>query len=192
MGKRIIVFFTSLLFVSHFVFAQTSILDAGIRMQKTPNLYNENGIALAYSYKKLMPDKLYFGLSYVTSRLGTALNSNAIKQDNMLVSAAYFFKKNHRLRPFLRANSGYFLANYGEPQFDVLPNSSVLLSADGGLSYKGNLPLKVAASLGYNFITGDGMEGPGTLYPVFYQVSLSWRIMGNNKIGSDAYCPEFE
>src|SRR5579863_1559960 len=110
--------------------AQTSILDAGIRLQQTVNLYNENGIALAYSNKTLFPDRLYLGFSYVSSRLGTAFASNAIKQDNYLVSAAWYFRQNHVIRPFVRLNAGYFSADYGEAIFDVLPRSSPLLSSD--------------------------------------------------------------
>ncbi|MGZ3751329.1 MAG: hypothetical protein ACXVAU_08650, partial [Mucilaginibacter sp.] len=113
---------------------------------------------------------------YVTSRLGTALNSNAIKQDNFLLSTAYYFRKNHLIRPFTRMNAGYFAADYGDKIFNVLPRESLLLSADAGICFQTHSPLKIATSLGYNFITGNGLTGPGTLYPVFYQVTISWSI----------------
>ncbi|CAN5427172.1 hypothetical protein BH09BAC6_BH09BAC6_04060 [soil metagenome] len=163
------------------VTAQSSTLDVGIRLQKTVNLYYENGIAVAYSDKALMPDRLFFGFSYVTSRLGTAINSNAIKQDNYLLSAAYNFRKGHIIRPFLRANTGFFAADYGNKQFDGLPRTSLLLAADAGICFQTHLPLKLAASLGYNLITGDGLKGPGTLYPVYYQLTFLWNVFNYKK-----------
>ena len=169
----ILFFFT---FSVHFSNAQSPIFDVGIRLQQTVNLYNENGIAVNYSCKRLKNDKLYFGFSYVTSRLGTALNSNAIKQDNYLVSAAWYFRRKPIIRPFGRLNTGYFSASYGDKMFDVLPRKSLLLSTDIGICFQTNLPLKVSTSLGYNFITGDGLSGPGTLYPLFYQLTLSWNL----------------
>jgi hypothetical protein len=161
--------------------AQSSVLDVGIRLQKAVNLYHENGFSINYSDKALMPDRLYFGFNYVTSRLGSAFNSNAIKQDNFLLSSAYYFRKTHVIRPFLRGNVGFFSASYGDKIFDDLPQSSLLLSADAGLSFQTHTPLKIAASLGYNAITGDGTSGPGTLYPVYYQLTFSWNIFNRNK-----------
>ncbi|MDB5123396.1 MAG: hypothetical protein JWP94_1525 [Mucilaginibacter sp.] len=162
--------------------AQSSVLDLGVRLQKTVNLYSENGIAVSYSDKGLLADRLYFGASYATSRLGTAFHSNAIKQDNYLVSAAWFFRRDHVIRPFVRANGGYFSASYGGKIFDVLPHSSPLLSSDLGISFQTGLPVKIATSLGYNFITGNGLSGPGTLFPVFYQLTVSWNLFDHAKI----------
>jgi hypothetical protein len=164
-----------------FADAQSSILDAGAKFQKSINLYYEHGAALNYSDKRLLPDRLYFGFSFVTSRLGSALNSNAIKQENYLLSAGWYFRRNHIVRPFAQLNGGYFSADYGNKMFDVFPRSSLLLSTDAGLSFQTHTPLKIATSLGYNFITGNGLTGPGTLYPVFYQVTFSWNILNHKK-----------
>jgi hypothetical protein len=166
----------------HGALAQSSVLDVGVRLQKTVNLYSENGIAVSYSDKGLLADMLYFGVSYASSRLGTAFHSNAIKQDNYLVSAAWYFRRNRVIRPFIRANGGYFSADYGEKIFDVLPRSSALLSSDLGVSFQTGLPVKISTSLGYNFITGNGLSGPGTLYPVFYQLTVSWNLFDHTKI----------
>ncbi len=170
-----------MIITTHFASAQSSVLDVGVRLQKDVGLYSENGVAISYSDKGLLPDRLYFGFSYFTSRLATAFNSNAIKQDNFLLSSAWYFRQHHVLRPFVRANAGYFESTYPEI-FNVLPHKSLLLSSDAGLSYQTPLPLKISASLGYNFIYGQGNNNtPGTLYPVFYQVTLSWSILKHTK-----------
>lgn len=181
MVKHIGLVLLIVLFSCCIVKAQNSVLDVGIRLQKAVNLYHENGFAINYSSKGLMPDRLYFGFNYVTSRLGSAINSNAIKQDNFLLSSAYYFRPTHIIRPFVRGNVGFFSASYGDKMFDDLPQSSLLLSADAGLSFQTHTPLKIATSLGYNAITGNGTNGPGTLYPVYYQLTLSWNIFNHNK-----------
>jgi hypothetical protein len=158
-----------------------AVLDVGVRLQKSVNLYAENGITAQYTHPKLASKRLYFGLSYVTSRLGTALGSNAIKQDNFLASASWHFRPNWLVRPVAKINVGYFAADYGSSLFDALPKTSLLASPEFGLCYCPNFPLKINASIGYNLITGDGLTGPGTLYPVFLQTSVTWNILKSAK-----------
>lgn len=55
--------------ISPQAFAQERVLDVGIRVQKTINLYYENGFTLQYTADQLASQRLYFGLSYVSSRL---------------------------------------------------------------------------------------------------------------------------
>ena len=156
--------------------AQKPILDVGLRLQKTINLYNENGLSVQYSHPTLCYDKLYFGLSYVTSRLGTAFNSNAIKQDNYILSGTWMFRPQHVVRPFARLNTGYFHADYEYAIFDDLDNNSMLLSPEGGVCFETHLPLKISLSMGYNVITGNGVNGAGTLFPLYLQTTLSWNL----------------
>lgn len=104
------------------------------------------------------------------------MGSNALQQDNYLLSATYFFRSLKSLQPFVRLNTGYFVSDLEYDIFDDLPNSSVLLSPEVGLSYKTRSPFKLAASFGYNVITGDGIDGPGTLFPLFVQTGVTWNI----------------
>jgi hypothetical protein len=152
-------------------------LKGGIRIQKAQKLYWENGIAFDFTSPKIADQSIHFGLSYVTSRLGSAIGSNAIKQDNLLLSSGYHFRHKKELQPFTRLNVGYFHADYEDAIFDVLPNSSFLLSLDAGLSYEFKKPLTINLSAGYNFISGNGSSGPGTLFPVFYQMSMYYTIL---------------
>jgi hypothetical protein len=170
--------FLLLLLLAGPAFAQKQqVLDVGLRLQKSVGLYQENGIMAQYASESIANEKLYVGFAYLSSRLGTAFRSNAIRQDQFLLSAAWMFLPHKRVRPLLRANTGYFTADYEEAMFDDLPNRSLLASLEAGLAYDPAIPLKVSSSLGYNLITGDGVKGPGTLYPVFWQLSLSWDIL---------------
>jgi len=147
-------------------------LKGGVRIQKTQKLYWENGFAFDFTSPRIADQSIHFGVSYVTSRLGSATSSNAIKQDNFLVSSGYHFRNKKDLQPFTRLNIGYFHADYEEAVFDVLPNSSFLFSLDAGLSYEFKIPLTMNLSAGYNLISGNGSSGPGTLFPIFYQMSI--------------------
>ena len=159
------------------VCAQHSLLDVGVRVQKTVNLYWENGFSIQYSNRNVKPDNLYFGFSYISSRLGSAFISNAIKQDYFLLNTSWYFRKQHVLRPLVRLNLGYFMADYEEPFFDDLTNTSLVISPEAGLIVDTKSPLKIMITLGYNVITGDGEQGAGTLYPLFIQTTISWTLL---------------
>ena len=152
-------------------------LKGGIRIQKAQKLYWENGFAFDFASPKIWDSRIHFGLSYVSSRLGSAIGSNAIKQDNYLISAGYHFRHQKQFQPFVRLNTGYFHADYEEDIFDVLPNEALLLSIDAGLSYEFKIPLTASLSAGYNLNAGTGSSGPGTLFPVFYQMSIFYTLL---------------
>ncbi len=152
-------------------------LRGGIRLQKAQKLYWENGIAFDYASSKLANHKIHLGAGYVTTRLGSAMGSNAIKQDNFVVSGAYHFRSRKPLQPFARLNTGYFHADYEKAIFDDIPNTALLLSVDGGLYYNFKAPFTASLSAGYNLNTGSGSSGPGTLYPVFYQMTIYYTLL---------------
>jgi hypothetical protein len=158
--------------ICQFSYGQVHTFEAGLRFQKTVDLYYENGISGQYHLTK----RITLGASYLSSRLGSAFGSNAIKQDNFLLSGSWMFRPKKPLKPFLRANLGYFTADYESDTFKSLTNTSAIASMDAGLAYSFKSPLRLNLSIGYNAITGDGAKGAGTLYPVFYQTSIFWNL----------------
>ncbi len=157
--------------------SQDSKLDVGFRMNKAIGLYLESGFSANYSHHNLFNDRLYFGASYFSSRLGSAMGSNAIKQDNYVVFTSWYFRETKKYRPFLRVNAGYFNSDYESEIFKDLDNSSGIFSFEAGYSRKFLTPLKWAISAGYNLSAGDGTNGSGTLYPIYLQSTLSWNII---------------
>ncbi|MEI6047327.1 MAG: hypothetical protein WCS03_00385 [Bacteroidota bacterium] len=152
-------------------------LKGGIRIQKAQKLYWENGFSFDYTSPKIADSRIHFGVSYVTTRLGSAIGSNAIKQDNYFISGGYYFRHQKQFQPFTRLNTGYFHADYEEDIFDVLPNTSLLFSVDAGFSYEFKIPVTASLSAGYNLKSGSGISGPGTLYPFYYQMSIFYTIL---------------
>jgi hypothetical protein len=157
-------------------FAQGTHIDIGLRSQKSFGLYLENGLVSQFSFDSLANNQLFLGIGYISSRLGSAIGSNAIKQDNYQVWASYYFKKDQKFRPFVSLGSGYFVADYESEVFGALDRSSMLLSLSSGLEWATSTPLKVNFAIGYNLISGNGSEGPGTLYPVFAQFNFLYPI----------------
>lgn len=183
MKKRIVLslLFLSLVFCLQAQTPETDVgwpgtLKGGIRFQKAQKLYWENGFAFDYSSTKILDRRLHFAASYASTRLGSAMGSNAIRQDNYLLSTAYHFRPQKQLQPFVRLNLGCFYADYESPIFNALPNTAFLTSFDAGLSYEFKCPLTLQLSAGYNLNAGTGISGPGTLFPVFYQMSLLYTI----------------
>lgn len=151
-------------------------ISGGIRVQKAVHLYWENGLTAEYTNSHLWEKRLHIGLTYCTSRLGTAYHTNAIKQDNYLLFATLNFREQKHIQPILKLNTGFFYSDMEYEIFKVLPHKSPLISLETGLGFKLKYPIKLTTSFGYNFITGNGISGPGTLYPFFYQFSLLYVI----------------
>ncbi len=149
-------------------------ISAGLKFQQSVGMYNENGITLEFSSHDFLDNALTFGASYITSRIGTALQSKAIPQDNFLFHTSYYFLHNKPFRPLVKLNAGYCFADYESSLFDEIDASMPLLSLETGARYAFDVPLIVQAGIGYNLITSDGSSGIGTVYPLFVQCSLMW------------------
>ena len=150
----------------------------GLRIQKTPNLYYENGISFDYHLADFMKGRVHFGATYTSSRLGSALGSNALNQDNILLSSSLVFRLDKKLMPLMGLNLGYFMVDMESDIFSMLPSTSLLLSLEFGIVFPVTDRVSVRPTLGYNLITGDGINGPGTLYPIFLNLTTFYHLKG--------------
>jgi hypothetical protein len=152
-------------------------LIGGFRFQKAVGFYWTNGISLEYNNAKIWNQKISFGLNFVSSKLGSALFSNAIPYYEINFSGIKYFRHEKKLKPLIRLNIGYAHANYGSDIFKDIPNQSMLLSFEIGAAYDFKLPIRIAVTGGYNIITGNGMSGLGVLFPVYAQFSIFYKIL---------------
>lgn len=151
-------------------------LKAGVLLQKTQYLYWENGIGLDYTADFLLQKRVHLKAGYVSSRLGSAMVANAIKQDNFLFGADWRFRTDKDLQILAGLNTGIFTSDFEDAEFDVLPNSSMLFSVETGIAYTFKFPVTATLSAGYNLINGDGVDVPGNIFPVFYRLSVFYNI----------------
>lgn len=178
--RSLILMLLSVLLLSTMLNAQ-GLMSIGVRIQKTPNLYYENGLALDYHSSELWKNRIHLGASYTSSRLGSALGSNALKQDNILLSTGLKFRQGKTIMPIVGFNLGYFMVDTEFEIFSMLPNSSLLLSTEFGVGIDIYESVSFQTTVGYNLITGDGVDGPGTLYPIFLNFTTLYELGGVEK-----------
>jgi len=149
------------------------------RTKKYVGFYYLNGFSGDISFKKVMDHKLHFGFNVATSLLGSGIASNAVTATEVEVSVSRFYRVHKRLQPMLRLNVGFANAHYGDAIFDDLPQNDMLLSFEPGIAYtfpqKENR-MKILLSGGYNFISGNGITGLGTVYPVYGSLAFFWKM----------------
>ena len=170
-------------FVLYGFLLQSQTLNAGLRIQKTNEMYWENGISVQYSFKDFKPQRFYLGFDFVTSRLGTAYNSNAIKQNSYIASASWHGKEWGVLpgmRFVTRLNIGYLVADMEEEFFNEIPNTAFLFSPEIGFAYNfKKLPIGLYLGSGYYINFAPEGESPGTFQPLYYHLDIYYRIFKN-------------
>jgi hypothetical protein len=154
----------------------TFTISAGGRFKKYVGFYMQNGISAEFSSSKILNKKVSFGLNIVSSKLGTALLNNAIPTLEVELSAIKYFRVTKKVNPFVRLNTGFASANFGDERFDNITNKSALLSVETGVKTKVYKSFDVLLGGGLNAITGNGFSNLGTIYPLYYQISLMYRI----------------
>lgn len=149
-------------------------VQIGLRAQQALGLYVENGISAKFLRGN---SSISYSLMYYSSRFGTAWGTNAIPQDNFLLQIDYNVFKNKPWPVYLETgiHVGYFRADYGSAQFNQLDQSAFLSGVELTLGYRFEKVI-LETGFGHHLNSGDGIQGPGTLYPFFYQITLSYRF----------------
>jgi len=151
-------------------------IGVGVISQQTLKLYCENGVGVDLAADFLLEKRLHVKLSYITSRFGSALGSNAIKQDYYLMGLDWRFRAQSDFQIFAGLSTGYFMADYEVNIFNGLPSSSLILAPEVGLVYKFKFPVSLGLSGGYNLISGNGISVPGTLFPLYGRLSVLYDL----------------
>lgn len=149
-------------------------LKTGYKLQKSVGMYTESGICAEYCPFDSI--QLYIGACFMSTRLGSAFMSNALKQDNYIGTASYYFLKNSKLKPFVGSTCGITHIDYGNEIFDMLPNNTFTLTVLSGIEYSIIPKLLISGNIGYNVFTGDGIKKIGTIMPIIAQFSLYYFI----------------
>lgn len=180
-GVLILKAILSLVFIFCFATTQAQTLKVGPRIQKTQNMYWENGISAQYTFENFKPNQFFVGFDYVSSRLGSAFNSNAIKQDNYLFSGSWHFNKNKPYHFVTRLNAGYFYADLEEEMFNQIPHTAFLFSPEVGFSYDfRKLPISLNVGTGYYIIAEKEGHSPGTFQPLYFHLDIYYTFFKSN------------
>jgi hypothetical protein len=152
----------------------SSHFSAGIRLKKYVGFYWVNGLSGEWHSPKLLNNKLHLGINIATSKLGSALYSNALTTWETELSLLYYFRKAKPLHPIARINIGLASAQLGS-SFSTLSSRTMLLSLETGCHYTHK---KYSYRLygGYNLLTGNGISGLGTIYPIYAGVGIMYSL----------------
>jgi hypothetical protein len=96
----------------------------------------------------------FVGFDFVSSRLGSAFSSNAIKQDSYLLSGSWHFNKNKSYHFVTRLNAGYFYSDLEEDMFKEIPNTAFLFHG-GWFDFR--KPISLNVGTGYYIIVKGGI-----------------------------------
>ena len=166
--------------------------ESGFRValmaQKTEKLYWENGLGVEYASENLLNKRLVLKAGYLTSRIGTALvYPNALTQDQFNLGAEWRFRPGKPLQIAAGLQTGFFMVDYEDAVFQNLPNSSALLAIETGVRYRFS-SLEAGFTVGYHAINGNGIDVPGSLFPVYYKFGLTLPI---SLFKHDDNCPYY-
>ena len=149
---------------------------AGIRFERAVDFYWYNGVSAEYTSPKLINNRLGIGFNFLSSRLGTAMSSNAIPFYEIDLSGSYYLRNGKSLQPYFRLNTGFAKASYGDDVFRSIPDHAMILSVEAAMTYRFNIPVKISLGGGYNVLTGNGSKGLATIFPAYGQCSVMYRI----------------
>lgn len=160
--------FLSFLILPHLIWAVNC--SAGLRLQRTWELYWENGFEGRCQVDSSKGWTV--GLAAISSRLGSAFHSNALEQESYWLWGGYSFRPHASIQPYSDFGVGFFWLDIENPQlFGDLPHSAILLTLEGGISSHWRT-WSLRSGLGYHLKTGNGKSGPGSLFPLFMHLGL--------------------
>ena len=173
-----------IILIQPFTFCQdttnTVQLELGLRTKKYVVFYWVNGLSAEISTHKIASGSLHLGVNLASSSFGSAFRSNAIPTIETELAIIKYFRYTKSFQPITRLNLGYSKAFYGEG-FSNITSNSILCSIEAGFKYIIMKTVSVNIYGGYNILTGNGINGLGTIYPIYSGVSLNWLLSTKSK-----------
>jgi hypothetical protein len=110
-------------------------------------------------------------VSWSTTRLATALGSNALEEDRLQVGADWYFRQARRLSPGVGLSLGYTRFDREDDDlFSLLDNDAPILTLLGGAETRLRSGLRVNARLGYSHLQSS------TVYPIVGTVGVDYPL----------------
>lgn len=151
--------------------SSSSTFHAGLCVRKMTGFYWLNGFSIEHQ-PHAFAGRMHFGLNLASSVLGSAFMSKAIPVYCYELYGQFSFRRKRRFQPYAGLNGGLAYADHGPSFGDHLTSVQPLLSVEPGFRIAPVPGFNVTASVGYNFFTGNGVRGLGTIYPLYLQLRL--------------------
>jgi hypothetical protein len=149
------------LFILHLsVYAKVTV-KPGLEISKSHNYHWNNGFSGEVHWNEFTYVSGRF--KFLSSQIGSALNSHALEEDYYLASFNFFSRPETWFNPYLEIETGYFTTHIPEKEFSYLETSSQIFNVQLGLRcHLQKIPLGVDLYLGYHLI-----QSANNLFPAF-------------------------
>ncbi|MBA3664583.1 MAG: hypothetical protein H0W61_10290 [Bacteroidetes bacterium] len=147
-------------------------LSAGISFKKFAGFYTMSGVCAEVSGKCLAREHLALGLNVTSSSLGSAFFNNGIPVVAAELYARWIFRKEKTIQPFALLNLGFAKAFVNSDKYSSLSTSALLVSPEAGVACRFKPRMQLQGGLGFNLNSGNGLKGPGFIYPICFQLRL--------------------
>jgi hypothetical protein len=140
------------------------------------NYSTQPGVQVSYSSERLLGGGPRFSAAYSTTRLATALGSNALVEDRFQAGAGWHFRRDRTVSPNLTASAGY--ARFGvddDPVFALLDSGSPFVSLLIGTEVRLLPALRVGGNVGYSPLQSS------TVYPLVATLGLNYAIRAGGR-----------
>lgn len=135
------------------------------------NYSTQPGLQVSYASEAIAGGRPRFSFSYSTTRLSTALGSNALTEDRFQLGAGWYFRRARRISPYLGLNVGYTRFNREDEElFALLDNSAPILTLLAGAEVTVHPSLRANANVGYSHLQSS------TVYPLVAGLGLHYRL----------------
>jgi hypothetical protein len=131
------------------------------------NYSTQPGVQVSYSSPRMLGGAPRLAAAYSTTRLATALGSNALVEDRLQAAAGWYFRRDRTISPHVTASVGYARFDVDDDDTFALLDSgapfvSLLLGAEAAL----RPALRLSGSVGYSPLQSS------TVYPLVTMIGL--------------------
>jgi hypothetical protein len=149
--------------------AQQSTLLVGVHVES--NYSRQPGVQIGFSTPSLLGGGPRFTASASTTRLATASGSNALVEDRLQLSSAWYFRRQATLSPFVGIGAGYTRFDREDDEiFALLDNGAPLLSLLLGAEAHLGSRLRLNTHAGYS-----GLQS-STVYPFVWSIGVNYPL----------------
>jgi hypothetical protein len=135
------------------------------------NYSTQPGLQVSYGSPALLSGRPRFSLSYSTTRLATALGSNALVEDRLQTGAAWYFRPDRRVKPYTVMNLGFTrFDREDDGLFELLENTALIGSLSAGIEGRLHQALRASGSIGYSALHSS------TVYPFVATLGVHYDV----------------
>lgn len=136
------------------------------------NFYPQFGLCASVAHERVLHGHPRFSFSVTSSRLSVLAGRNALKKENVLFSAGWYFRPGKIIDPFAGIDAGFtrFSREY-EELFALLPTSAGMFNVRAGI-----VSTLLGGKLRPSIEAGVAVVTSSTVFPLFFGGGVSFDV----------------